>query len=158
MKVIMCWLMTAPSCVISPQGSFRPLLCQILKPFMPRTSTTLGPSPQLKAFNWRTRTLSFLMSLPRGTSPSPGRRRWLRQASMESSRSGEPTALCPMTCDASPSWSNHPSPPPAPCHKRLSAGMIIHYFAYLFIYLFALFFMHFSYLTEPNSSVIEGEC
>lgn len=157
MKVIMMIMMMlmAPLCVISPQGSFLPLLCQILRPFTPRTSTTLGPSPQLKAFNWRTKTLSFLTSLPRGTSPSPGRRRWLRQASTESSRSGELTAFCPMTCDGSPSWSNHPSPPPAPCHKKLSAWMIIQLFAHHWM---NLFLKHFSYLTEHDSGVFEREC
>lgn len=115
----MYWKTSASSCVVPPQGSFLPLSCQTPRQFMPRTSTTSGPSPRLKACIWKKRTRSFLMSLPLGTSPSPGRRRWLRQGSTVSSQSGDLMALCPTTCDANPSWSSRPSPPPARCHKRL---------------------------------------
>lgn len=113
------WLRRLSPCVVSAQGSFRPPLCQTPRQFMPRTSTTSGPSPRSRACSWSTRTWSFSTSSPRGTSPSPGRRRWLRRASTGSWRCGGPTALCPTTSDASPSWSSRPSPPPAQCRRRL---------------------------------------
>lgn len=112
-------LTSVSSRVVSPQGSLRPLSCQTPRQFMPRTSTPSGPSPRLKACRWTTRTRSFLTSLPRGTSPSPGRRRWSRWGSTASSQSGGLTALCPTTCDVNPSWSSRPSPPPARCHEKL---------------------------------------
>lgn len=78
-----------------------------------------GPSPPWKACSWRTPTEIFSTNLPRGTSPSRGKKRWSKWAFTGSLRSGGPTALCPTICGASPSWSVQPSRPPARCHEKL---------------------------------------
>lgn len=152
------WLRHLSPCVVSAQGSFRPPLCQTPRQFMPRTSMTSGPSPRSRACSWSTRTWSFSTSLPQGTSPSPGRRRWLRRASTGSWRCGGPTALCPTTSGASPSWSNHPSPPPARCRSRLQKqkGIIAHRLAAY--HSRKLSFSALSYdVTTQGSGVTEGE-
>lgn len=100
-----------------PQVSCPLLSFLTLRLCMLKVWTMLGLSPRWREWTWRTQTRPFLTSLLRVTSPSPGRRKWLRWAFMESSTSGAPKAASPMTFAGSP-YSSSQSHRRAACHRH----------------------------------------
>lgn len=110
------YLTSITCCALSPQGSFLLLSCQTPGKFMPSTRSSSGPSPRSEGCSWSTQTSCSMTSLPRGTCPSRGRKRWLRQGSIVSSQFGAPMGPCPRTC-AVTALPSRPSPPYAVYHK-----------------------------------------